>query len=123
MLLSLHKCRWADGLTATVQMGKLRLRRFNAHVKDKQPTLAPKVFCALEYSLLCLAFSCLPSPPSSFSFRLEMKGKEQRKLRPLSALETTDSQTRQNPGSVCMQNSTPESLNPSLWGQPWEYEF
>lgn len=106
VLLSLHRCRWADGETEAQEVQCL--------CEGQAAHFSTEGFCALEYSPLCLSFSCLPFPPSSFSFRLEMKGKEQRKLRPLSALETTDSQTRQSPGSVYMQNSTPESLNPSL---------
>lgn len=44
VFLLLHNCRWADSLTTIVQMWKLRPRRFNTHVRNKQLTSALKAF-------------------------------------------------------------------------------
>lgn len=80
----------------------------------------------------CLCFRIFPSLPCvflspfpTFLFLVQTRNEGERAegTEASVSFETTDSQTRQSPDSVCMQDSTPESLNSSLWGQPWEYEF
>lgn len=63
------------------------------------------------YFPLCLAFSCLPSPPSSFLFGLEIKQNLTEETEAPPTLPTTDSQARQDLDialALCIQDSTPD---------------